>query len=96
MDELSPDTFSIEEVQGDASIPETRFSSMELRLRRVVRTEGFVLKEYRVVPGEDIEVREVDFMLLAERPVAIALDSTVMKRDFEYRLFVIDQAPGLQ
>jgi len=96
MDEFSPDTFSIEEVQGDASIPETRFSSMELRLRRVVRTEGFVLKEYRVVPGEDIEVREVDFMLLAERPVAIAMDSTVMKRDFEYRLFVIDQAPGLQ
>src|SRR3990170_2378318 len=96
MDELSPDTFSIEEVQGDASIPETRFSSMELRLRRVVRTEGFVLKEYRVVPGEDIEVREVDFMLLAERPAAIALDSTVMKRDFEYRLFVIDQAPGLR
>lgn len=96
MDELSPDTFSIEEVQGDASIPETRFSSMELRLRRVVRTEGFVLKEYRVVPGDDIEVREVDFMLLVERPAAIALDSTVMKRDFEYRLFVIDQAPGLR
>ncbi|MBI5643237.1 MAG: hypothetical protein HY954_07155 [Deltaproteobacteria bacterium] len=94
MDELSTDIFSIEEVNGDAVVPETRFSSMELRLRRVVRTEGFVLKEYRVIPGEDIEVREADFMLLVERPAAVALDSTVMKRGLEYRLFVIDQAPG--
>lgn len=93
MDELSPDAFSIEEVQGDASVPETRFSSVDLRLRRIVKADGLVLKEYRVTPGADIEVREVDFMLLAERPAAIALDSNLMKRGLEYRLFVIDRAP---
>ncbi|MCR4288009.1 MAG: type-F conjugative transfer system secretin TraK [Deltaproteobacteria bacterium] len=93
-----PDVFSIEMPSDEDTIPETRFSSVELRLRRVVRAEGegLVLKEYRVTPREEIEVREVDFMSLAERPAAIALDSTVMKRGLEYRLFVIDQASGLR
>ncbi len=93
-----PDVFSIEVPSDEDAIPETRFSSVELRLRRVVKAEGegLVLKEYRVVSREDIEVREVDFMSLADRPAAIALDSTVMKQGLEYRLFVIDRASGLR
>lgn len=97
MDDI-PDVFSIDVPSEEAASPEVRFSSVDLRLRRVVKAEGegLVLKEYRVMPKEDIEVREIDFMSLAERPAAVALDSTVMKQGLEYRLFVIDQATGLQ
>ncbi|MCR4288608.1 MAG: type-F conjugative transfer system secretin TraK, partial [Deltaproteobacteria bacterium] len=93
-----PDVFSIDVPSEEAVFPEVRFSSVDLRLRRIVKAEGegLVLKEYRVMPKEDIEVREIDFMSLAERPAAVALDSTVMKRGLEYRLFVIDQASGLR
>ncbi len=97
MDDI-PEAFSIDMPSEEVAIPEVRFSSVDLRLRRVVKAEGegLVLKEYRVMPKEDIEIREVDFMSLAERPAAIALDSTVMKQGLEYRLFVIDQASGLR
>lgn len=97
MDDI-PEAFSIEAPSGEATIPEVRFSSVDLRLRRVVKAEGegLVLKEYRVMPKEDIEVREIDFMSLAEMPAAIALDSTAMKQGVEYRLFVIDQPSGLR
>lgn len=97
MDDI-PDVFSIDVPSEEAASPEVRFSSVDLRLRRVVKAEGegLVLKEYRVTPKEDIEVREIDFMSLAERPAAVALDSTVMKQGLEYRLFVIDQASGLR
>jgi len=96
MDDI-PDVFSIDVPSEEAAGPEVRFSSVDLRLRRVVKAEGegLVLKEYRVMPKEDIEVREIDFMSLAEKPAAVALDSTVMKQGLEYRLFVIDQASGL-
>lgn len=93
-----PEVFSIEAPSEEAAVPEIRFSSVDLRLRRVVKAEGegLVLKEYMLTPRDDIEVREIDFMSLAERPAAIGLDSTVMKRGLEYRLFVIDQAAGLR
>lgn len=97
MDDI-PDVFSIDVPSEEAVFPEVRFSSVDLRLKRIVKAEGegLVLKEYRVMPKEDIEVREIDFMSLAERPAAVALDSTVMKQGLEYRLFVIDQASGLR
>lgn len=87
-----PDTFVIEEVSGPASAPEFKYSGLELTLRRKVSVsgEGLVLYEYILMPHEDMGLGETDFMALAKRPVAIALDSTLLKNGSRYRLFVVD------
>lgn len=75
---------------GDTS-PTEKLPALDIHLMRVVRVggEGLLLKEYIVYADRDLEVRELDFMSFVERPAAVALDSTTMKTDGRYRLFVV-------
>ena len=84
-----PDAFVVEDLREG---PDVEFEGLTLEPRKKVRVdgEGFVLYEYVIVSDYDREVREVDFMVLAKRPVAIGLESTLLRRGERYRLFVID------
>ncbi len=88
-----PGSFRVEKIK---LLPQVEYGklSIEPRYKIVVEGEGLILYEYWLTPKENLELREIDFMKLAKRPVAISLENTLVKKGETYRLFVIERMGG--
>lgn len=91
-----PDSLSIEKFADESVKSEFTYNDVDLFLRRkvAVEGEGITLYEYVLTPQKSMEMREVDFMPLAKKPIAIALETTLVEAGKRYRLFVVDSTIG--
>lgn len=89
--ESFPDGFA---VKDDNSDPAVDFPGSALVRRRLVTVEGegLILTEYILTPDSAVEVRETDFLKLAERPLLIALDRNRINAKDSARLFIIESS----
>ncbi|MBI3755259.1 MAG: type-F conjugative transfer system secretin TraK [Deltaproteobacteria bacterium] len=89
-----PDNFKVEEVKKEDEKPQIEYNDVDVILKRRIRVEGegVEIREYTIIPKLDIELREIDFMPLAKRPLAIAFSQSAVVKNVKYRLFIVDSA----
>ncbi|MBI5328319.1 MAG: type-F conjugative transfer system secretin TraK [Deltaproteobacteria bacterium] len=89
-----PDSFRVVEVKKEDRKPHIEYNNIDVLLKRIIRVEGegVEIREYIITPKIDTELREIDFMPLAKKPLAIAFSHSAVVKNTDYRLFIVDSA----